>query len=253
MPTALQRITYVRNANANTWVQPEALNVTPDLLGVPLARPLRRAMAMAVDGVVIVLLSSTGTFWVPAGMAALVFQMRRRHAAHARVSGWLWFILAALVFLAGWHTIDYIQHRQPGAKAGTAALADSDDDDDETLIPTLLQQQPVASDAAASAAILAAETAARHDAQSAARRIAKLEAELAELRKPQVVRWRNAVVVDLHAPRRDAATAAAGATLPAPLEAGTAQEDHVTGDAPLPPADHGSVSDQENSATARSQ
>ena len=67
----------VKRALAPAWVRPEALNVTPELLGMPLAPHGRRALAMGVDLAVIGLLSTTGMFWMVAGIGALAIQLRR--------------------------------------------------------------------------------------------------------------------------------------------------------------------------------
>ncbi|MFL6700466.1 MAG: hypothetical protein ACJ8GJ_25130, partial [Vitreoscilla sp.] len=64
----------VKRTLAPAWVRPEALNVTPDLLGMPLAPHGRRALAMGVDIALVGLLSTTGMFWSVAGVGALVVQ-----------------------------------------------------------------------------------------------------------------------------------------------------------------------------------
>ena len=221
MAIALPRAGLVRKLVAPSWVQPEALNVTPDLIGVPLAPHARRVWAMAVDLVVIALLSSTGSFWLAAGAAALVFQWRRRqHERSAWRSFWLWIAIALLTFAAVKRGAEFVQHRFEPDVAATAPDDDSDADDsaidtarealgDKTTAALLraataawaasaassaVPPDPVATAAAVSAATVAASA---HEAQLA-KRVQELEGELAEARKPRPARWRDDVVKAAH-------------------------------------------------------
>jgi len=157
MAPVAPRIGALRRLNAPSWVRPEVLNVTPDLLGMPLARPSRRAMAIALDGLVVLLLSSTGTFWIPAGIAALIYQLRRGHAQQGRRSIGLWLVLGLLVFVAGQHGLESIQRGNSPQAIAVAHDAETDSEESDA-------------------------------------RIAKLEAELAEARKPRPIRWRDEAV-----------------------------------------------------------
>jgi len=57
-----------RKLDIRNWVTPEDLNVAPDLLGLPLASPWRRAAAMTLDLLVIALLSAlANAWWLAAG------------------------------------------------------------------------------------------------------------------------------------------------------------------------------------------
>jgi uncharacterized RDD family membrane protein YckC len=160
----------VRRMRARAWVRPEALNVTPDLLGMPLAPHGRRVGAMGVDLAVVGILSSTGVFWVVAGIAALARQLMQFTPGRGRGrTALMWLTLALLVAIAGQRAVDYVQHRGDPV----SAQARDDDDDDDS---------PAARRAAAAPA--------SGQAQSAAR-IAALEAELAEARKPVPLRWRD--------------------------------------------------------------
>ena len=99
IPATLSPLTLRTRLAANARVQAEHLNVHPGLLGVPLASHRRRALAMAIDGLLVVLLSSTGEFWIVAGIGALVVQLRRRDPSRgARRTAWLWLLLALLVY-----------------------------------------------------------------------------------------------------------------------------------------------------------
>ena len=174
----------LRRARERAWVRPEALNVTPDLLGMPLAPHGRRALAMGVDLAVIGLLSSTGMFWIVAGIFALAVQLGRPTPSRPpwrRVL--MWFALALLVFVGVERGADWIAHR--GDPPQARAAKDDDDDDDAVA---------AAASSAASAALLAAEKQHVQDAT----RIRELEAQLAEARKPRPVQWRDEAMRRLH-------------------------------------------------------
>lgn len=151
---------------ARRHLTPEPLNVAPGLIGQPLASPRHRAMAMGVDLLVVALLSGANGLWLAAGLAGVVVQLRSRRGDGLRwraVVGWALVVLFVSLALQGfwrsWHS--------PRAASGTppATAQASIDDDDE----------PVA----------AAATSAAAAASDPARRIAELEAQLAEAKKPQ--------------------------------------------------------------------
>jgi uncharacterized RDD family membrane protein YckC len=170
---------FLARSLAPAWVRPEALNVTPDLLGMPLAPHGRRAAAMLVDLALIGLLSTTGMFWMVAGMGALVIQLRRPAPSRPRSRGALmWAALALLVFLSAERGVQWFEHRHD--PPGASASADDDEDDDA----------PVAAASAASAP-------ARQAVQDAAR-IRDLQAQLAEARKPRPLQWRDGAERQLH-------------------------------------------------------
>ena len=185
----MARTDLVKRALAPAWVRPEALNVTPDLLGMPLAPHARRAWAMGVDVAVIGLLSSTGMFWVAAGIVALAIQLRRPLPNRPRSrSALMWIALAVLLVVGFQHGSRWIEHRNdpPGASA-----AKDDDDDDDVVAPS------AASAASATAADLALRVAEKQEVRDAAR-IRDLEAQLAEARKPRPVQWKDEALRRLH-------------------------------------------------------
>ena len=185
----MARADLVRRTLAPAWVRPEALNVTPELLGMPLAPHGRRAWAMGVDVAVIGLLSTTGMFWVAAGIAALVVQLRRPLPGRPRSrSVLMWGALALLVVVGFQHGTRWFEHRNdpPGAVS-----ARDDDDDDGVAAPV------AASAASATAADLALHVARTQEARDATR-IRDLEAQLAEARKPRPIQWRDDALRRLH-------------------------------------------------------
>ncbi len=174
----------VRKALAPAWVRPEALNVTPDLLGMPLAPHGRRALAMLVDVALIGLLSTTGVFWMVAGIAALAIQLRRPTPGRPRSRGALmWAALALLVFLAGERGLHWVEHRNDPPRAAAAAADDDDDDAPAGAASAASEPQP-------------------HDAQQQAARdaarIHELEAQLAQALKPRPIQWRDDALRRLH-------------------------------------------------------
>jgi hypothetical protein len=178
---------FVQRALAPAWVRPEALNVTPELLGAPLAPHGRRAAAMGVDVALVGLLSSTGMFWVVAGIGALAVQLRTPTPGRPRSRRVLmWVALALLLLVAFDSGSAWWAHRNDPPRA---AAADKDDEDDDAAAAAA-----VASANAASVALLAAG---RQHAQDAAR-IEALEAQLAEARKPRPLQWRDEALHRLH-------------------------------------------------------
>ncbi len=174
----------VRKALAPAWVRPEALNVTPDLLGMPLAPHGRRALAMLVDVALIGLLSTTGVFWMVAGIAALAIQLRRPTPGRPRSRGALmWAALALLVFLAGERGLHWVEHRNDPPRAAAAAADDDDNDAPAGAASAASEPQP-------------------HDAQQQAARdaarIHELEAQLAQALKPRPIQWRDDALRRLH-------------------------------------------------------
>ena len=185
----MARTGLVKRTLAPAWVRPEALNVTPDLLGMPLAPHGRRAWAMGVDVAVIGLLSATGMFWVVAGIGALAVQLRRPLPGRPRSrSVLMWAALALLVVIAFQHGARWLEHRNdpPGA-----AAAANDDDDDTVAAPVAA---PAASATAAEVALRVAEKQEARDAD----RIRDLESQLVEARKPRPIQWRDDALRRLH-------------------------------------------------------
>lgn len=171
-PTALHALLLTplqtRRPDKPRWIMPEPLNVAPALVGLPLAHPGRRALAMGLDLILLALLSGVSGFWLLGGLVLVVVQLRSQRGSTTkkrRVVGWLGAgVLALLAF--------------------QEARTDWTDRDDE----------PVAQVAAASVAAPSAPA----PAASADARIQQLEAELAEARKPvplrrQVNQWLESV------------------------------------------------------------
>ena len=178
----------VKRTLAPAWVRPEALNVTPELLGMPLAPHGRRALAMGVDLVVIGLLSTTGMFWMVAGIGAIVAQLRRPPPNRPRSRAVLmWLALALLIVLAVRHGERWYEHRNDPPRAEAAK---DDDDSDEAVAAAA----SAASATAAELALRAAQKEQEHDAA----RIRDLESQLAEARKPRPIQWRDAAMGSLH-------------------------------------------------------
>jgi len=179
----------VKRALAPAWVRPEALNVTSELVGAPLAPHGRRALAMGTDVALIALLSSTGMFWIVAGIGALAVQLRRRTPGRPRSrSVLMWGALAVLLLVAFDHGSTWWAHRDEPQRA---AAKDDDDDDDARAARSAA---PAASIDAAAVALAAAG---RQHAQDAAR-IRDLESQLAEARKPRPLQWRDDALRRLH-------------------------------------------------------
>jgi hypothetical protein len=167
-----ERLRTGRWLEAGRGVTPEPLNVAPELIGRPLATPVRRGVAMGLDLAVVGLLTGVSGLWLLGGLALVVLQLRSRRGSGAgeglpggrrALVGWLGALLVAALAFGEAHT-QWSEWRHPGS----TAVADADDG-------------PSGPAGAASApAALTAEA-----------RIEQLEAELAAARKPRTQRWRD--------------------------------------------------------------
>jgi hypothetical protein len=100
----------IKQFNSSAWVTPEALNVTPELLGMPLARPFRRVLAISLDGLTIALLSSFGALWLLAGIAIASFQLWKLRAQSWKKKFWIWPILLLLLLISGEKALDLVDN-----------------------------------------------------------------------------------------------------------------------------------------------
>ena len=151
------------------WITPEPLNVAPALVGAPLADPRRRGAAMAVDLLLVALLSGVSGLWLLAGLALVVLQLRSQRGSTTRkrqVVGWLGVGLIGLLVLQEAKT-DWDERDQ---RRGSVAEAEAEVDDAEP-------SAPAASAGAASASLAGAQA-----------RIEALEAQLAAERRPWSMR-----------------------------------------------------------------
>ena len=163
------------------WITPEPLNLAPELVGLPLATPERRALAMALDLAVVGLLTSISGAWLWLGLALVLLQLRNRprHAPPSRRQwvGWAAVALIALLALDEAHD-RWTAWRAPAmaAEAGAAAAPGSalEDDEDADLTPGAAPAD--AADAASASASAAAPP-------SDAERIAQLETQLADAKR----------------------------------------------------------------------
>lgn len=160
-----------RTGGVGDWVRPEALNVAPALVGRPLATPLQRLLAMAVDLAVVGLLAGVSGLWLIGGLALVVLQLRSHadptNAQRRLAVGWIGAALIGLLVLHEAKT-RWDEHQNP-----TVAEADED-------------EAPAASRAASGASATASAAIALTDAQ----RIVQLETELAKAREQLPTGWR---------------------------------------------------------------
>jgi hypothetical protein len=181
----MARSDFFRRLVAPSWVRPEALNVTPDLLGMPLAPHGRRALALVLDLAVIGVLSITGMFWAVAGIGALIIQLRRPLPGRPRSrSALMWLALVVLVVVVAQRAQHWVEHRNDSPRA--TAVADDHNED----VAVAAAAAFAASDVAPHAAVLREA----HDAG----RIHELESQLAEARKPRAIQWEDDALRQLH-------------------------------------------------------
>ncbi len=152
----LRTITTKVNLGRPTWVSADTLNVATEWLGAPLASPLRRLWAIGVDLLVVGVLSGLDAFWLGAAVVVFLFQMRsREHVKPWLRKAWLIGACALCLWLAveqGWQAWS-VRHDAPSGVSETSSVTPA---------------KPVLSDA---------------------ERIAVLEEELAQARKPQDFSW----------------------------------------------------------------
>ncbi|WP_141100837.1 RDD family protein [Roseateles aquatilis] len=123
------------------WITPEDLNVAPTLLGLPLATPWQRAKAMAIDLILLVILSNFGNTLLLAGCCWVAWRWHKmqrvsRGEVKALRGGWLGWAPALCVVALGLYSsaAGYLDdtpqksRRENAAQAAKAASADPDDD-----------------------------------------------------------------------------------------------------------------------------
>jgi uncharacterized RDD family membrane protein YckC len=160
-----------RASEPRDWVRPEALNVAPELVGQPLAKPARRLWAMGIDLAVVGLLAGVSGLWLIVGLALVALQLRSQgdpaKAQRRLVVGW---VGAALIGLLVLHE----------------AKTRWDDRQHPTVVELDEDEARPASRAASSAMLAASGAVTLTEAQ----RIQQLEAELAKLRDAKPTGWR---------------------------------------------------------------
>jgi uncharacterized RDD family membrane protein YckC len=149
-------------------VTPDDLNVATALLGVPLARPGRRLLAITIDVVIVALLSNLGNVWLLAGFALIAgIHLREPRGDAVPRQRWLLWAPAAVLLAVG--------VQQAWIERGSAH-----DDDHEA-------QRAAATELAQGFAVdgLPAAIPGLTPLQAAQTRIAVLQAQLVEARKPK--------------------------------------------------------------------
>lgn len=159
----------IKQFNSSAWVTPEALNVTPDLLGMPLARPFRRVLAISLDALTIALLSSFGALWLLAGIAIASFQLWKLRAQSWKKKFWIWPILLLLLLISGEKALDLV---------------------DNYRTPTTVAESAEETDVEKSASATASSEKSDITDQE---RIENLQHELKVARMPKVLQWRDEI------------------------------------------------------------
>jgi len=165
-----QAQTAVTKATLRGWITPEDLNVSPALLGLPLATPQQRLIAMGLDLALLALLAGVANVWLLAAPAlAMWLRIRARRPGQSPRKPWLaWGLVMVFAWLGLNQAYDEFRHGDAHGDAKTK--------------PPLVAVQDEA-DEAAPAAAQPASGAVSGVARSDAQRIAELEAEVARLHK----------------------------------------------------------------------
>jgi uncharacterized RDD family membrane protein YckC len=205
-PSLLQRFEKNR---ASDRVTPEDLNVAPELLGLRLARPGRRLLAIGVDVLAVTLLSSLGNAWLLAGCVLLIAPKSNGefHLRLQRRRVWIWAFAAVLLAVGAQQMFTSRGHSTTAIwdddDADTDDATDSDEHDVTVVGPRsarralaeIARENRAEAHARASSAAFTAASAASAStpgsalsapaAPSPEAHIALLEAQLAEARKPK--------------------------------------------------------------------
>jgi len=210
------------------WVTPEDLNVAPELLGLPLATPRQRGLAMAADLSLLSLLSHLLNFWLLlAGGLGLYLWLRqsqpalfqrlrlRKPAAGAaaeparppRRAAWLAVLVFVLLggqqLLADWREEPEAARTQSAASAAIREAAEDAGDEARAAMEQAAKEvgarEPGAEAASASAPAAASASAAlaTASAELAEQRaqIRTLRAELKQAQAPKSLQWREEIEV----------------------------------------------------------
>lgn len=109
-------------------VTPEAFFVAPELLGQPLAKPIDRAKAWAVDGVIVGMLSQAGSFLLAVALAVLSYQLITRRRQQNSGNGQLATVgklpVVLMAIFIGWAVLtaaDWLFDDDSKSKAAPAA------------------------------------------------------------------------------------------------------------------------------------
>ena len=180
----LNTLTSKANLRRPIWVSADTLNVAPDLLGAPLASPMRRLGAITLDLLMVAVLSGLDGFWLAAALVVFLYQMRAKDRSQSSWlrNAWIWGVCALCLWLAaerGWQV-------WTARQAAPTSLAS---------ISTETTNLPASPASAPQGAASSPNTGdAGKTEQSDAERIAELEEELAEARKPQAFRWQSTLL-----------------------------------------------------------
>ncbi|MCH1920297.1 RDD family protein [Shewanella sp. A3A] len=117
-------------------VTPFAFKLAPELVGMPLARPWRRALAMMLDLTLVAVLSGAPSHWVAllAAVATWILSKRHEQVVSAWARRWLRIVSSLVIFVV------VLQLANP--------LLDDDTDDSGDTSPTISQLQQLSHTAA---------------------------------------------------------------------------------------------------------
>lgn len=203
------------------WVTPEDLNVAPELLGLPLATPRQRGLAMAVDLALLSLLSHLLNFWLllAGGLGLLQWLRYSRPALFQRLRlrkpavdaapeparpprrvAWLavlvFVLLGAQQMLADWREAPEAARTQSAASAAIREAAEDAGDEARAAMEQAAKEigaeapsAPASATASAALATASAELAEQRE------QIRTLRAELKQAQAPKSLQWRQEIEV----------------------------------------------------------
>ena len=191
----MQAIKKIGKLNSSGWVRPEVFNVTPDLLGMPLARPSKRALAIGLDAVVIALLSSFGSLGLLAGIAIAGLQFWKIRAQSWKKKIWIILVLLLLASISLEKAVSfYAQLNTPATEALNKNEVEKTGNVVEVgsnlAASSANNASSVSKSNNASNSSNASEIAAINRETANIEKIAKLERQLELARLPKPLQWR---------------------------------------------------------------
>ena len=191
----MQAIKKIGKLNSSGWVRPEVFNVTPDLLGMPLARPSKRALAIGLDAVVIALLSSFGSLGLLAGIAIAGLQFWKIRAQSWKKKIWIVLVLLLLASISLEKAVSfYAQLNTPATEALNKNEVEKTGNVVEVgsnlAASSANNASSVSKSNNASDSSNASEIAAINRETANIEKIAKLERQLELARLPKPLQWR---------------------------------------------------------------
>lgn len=169
-----------RPVDPRATITPDSFTVAPGLLGLPLARPWRRAIAMAIDGILVAILANAGgvflaiaaavALWTASRPSATAGMARRGVVGVLRIGAAVFLFSAVLAIANSLSNRDRGEEREDLDPDAVAALLETVEDSTARAIIEAVVETPVtqsAAEPAADSALIAYAAALQRDDSAA--------------------------------------------------------------------------------------